>query len=92
MFHHLQGLRVFQAKIQHEVSFSCCPLHADFSLGLFPNPEEGSDTFLRNAGWFAKVLNDIILQKIKLFTTAAARTGPSVVYLILCPKYETKYT
>jgi hypothetical protein len=27
------------------------PFHGGFLLGLFLNPEDGSDMFLRNAGW-----------------------------------------
>jgi hypothetical protein len=28
-------------------------LHADFWLGLFFDPEDGGDMFLRNAGWLS---------------------------------------
>jgi hypothetical protein len=37
-------------KIKRQEYVACCLLHAGIFLGLFFNPEDGSDMFLRNTG------------------------------------------
>jgi hypothetical protein len=54
---HLQGRKISQAKNQRAADSSeggsaCCLLHAGFFVGLFFDPEDGGDMFLRDADWF----------------------------------------
>jgi hypothetical protein len=48
---HLQGWRISWAGNQRESRWLC--FHAGFLLGLFFNPEDGGNMFLRNFGWFS---------------------------------------
>lgn len=43
---------VFKGKSKDAVSW--CLIHVSSLLGLFPNPEDGGDIFLRNASWLSK--------------------------------------
>jgi hypothetical protein len=47
---HLQGRRISQARNQHEDTY--LP-HAGFLLGLFVDPEDGSNMFLQNICWLS---------------------------------------
>jgi hypothetical protein len=47
---HLQGRKVSQARNQREASSK---LHAGLLLGLFFDPDEGSNMFIWNVGWLS---------------------------------------
>jgi hypothetical protein len=39
--------------VRWKSSFTCCLIHAGFSLGLFFDPEDGGDILSRDGGWLA---------------------------------------
>jgi hypothetical protein len=55
-------------------------------LGLFFNPEDGGDMFLRSVGDFDG-LHGVISQKIEVFTTSVRRTGLLVTCFMLVSSF-----
>jgi hypothetical protein len=59
-------------------------LQADFLLGLFVDPEDGTDLFLRNVAWIICELHGVISQKIELFITTVIRSSNPRVFITCC--------
>jgi hypothetical protein len=76
---HHQCLRISQGTATEANQRKQC-FHAGFFLGIFFNPKDGNDMFIRNVGWIFNGLHSVISQRqVTTAVRISNRTSPLFV-------------